>query len=195
MSKLFKLRDYLLLIAAVSADALSDFKGGVGMMPGAMKEMYGFVPDKWKTTSYTSEVSRMLATDDIERVEIKGKVYLELTSKGKKEFKRRFPLLSLQKKWDGNFMTVIFDIPEKFKKVRDGLRLKLEELSFGMLQKSVWISPYHFEEDLKEFLENNRLGSYVLVLTTKKLYSDDPRKLAENVWNLKKINMGYSKLL
>jgi len=181
-------------MGALGVDLISETRGGWGVMPSAMKMTYGYVPTNWKTTSYTTTVSKMLTTGEIKRVEVKGKSYLELTSDGKREFKRYFPLLTKTKKWDGRFMIVIYDIPEKQKIRREILRGKLQELGFGMLQESVWISPHHFEEDMREFLVNNNLGKYAYVLTARKLLLGDTKKLVSKVWDLEKLNNSYKKI-
>lgn len=195
MSKLLRLRDYLLLTAAFTGDVIDEMRLGWGAIPSAMKARYGYVPSKYKRASYSSTVSRMLSTGDIRKVaDKKGQVYLELTSSGKKKFKRRFRLFTQSKKWDGLFMIVVFDIPEGNKSTRDSLRFKLKSLGFGMLQKSVWISPYHFEEDMREFLVSQGLEKSVFVLSARKLWAGDLKELGNNLWNLKDINESYKKI-
>ncbi|MBU0569725.1 CRISPR-associated endonuclease Cas2 [Patescibacteria group bacterium] len=197
MSKLLKLRDYILLSAAMVGEVFDETRLVGGLLPSAMKEKYGFVPPNFKKASYLSSVSQMLSTKSIKKeVDEKGRVFLKLTSAGKKEFRRKFPVFSMQaKKWDGYFMIVIFDIPEKEQSMRRRLRTKLKELGFGMLQHSVWISPYHFEEDMREFLAEKSLESVAYVLSARKLWVKDAEKLAEKVWKLKEINEGYEKVV
>lgn len=197
MGKLLRIRDYALIVAAVGGEIIEEIRLVGGYLPAVMQSQYGFVPARYKRISYLSAVSRMLSTGEISRrVNKNGRVYLELSSSGKSEFKRRFPLLSLQgKNWDEVFMIVIFDIPEKQKRVREELRAKLSGLGFGMLQESVFISPYHFEEDLREYLEWNRLGDYVFVLRALGLWVGDIKEMAQKVWGLRRINKGYRQVL
>ena len=54
---------------------------------------------------------------------------------------------------DGEWRIVIFDIPEKFKKAREALRMKLKELGFLELQKSVFIFPYECEDEINFIVE------------------------------------------
>ncbi|MBI2590546.1 MAG: hypothetical protein HYW33_01525 [Candidatus Blackburnbacteria bacterium] len=193
MGKILTLRDYILLGAAVGGEAFEEFRLLGGLIPSIMEARYGFVPARYKRQSYMSAVSRHLSTGNIKRVTgSDGKVCLELTSGGNVEVKRTFPLLVASgKKWDGNFMMVIFDVPETHKKVRDRLRAKLGELGFGMLQKSIWISPYHFEEDIRQFLRAQDLDDIVYVLAAKKLWEKDFKRLALRVWELDKLNSRY----
>ena len=196
MAKLFRLRDYILLIAAFSSDTIDEFRIGWGVVPSAMKNIYGFVPEKYKKASYLSSVSQMLSVGDIRRVtDRKGKKYLELTSLGENKYKRRFSIFGQNKKWDGEFMVVIFDIPEVKKVTRERVRSKLKQLGFGMLQKSIYISPYHFEEDLREFLIGNELENDVLVLSARKLFAGNLKSMSQKVWHLSDLNEAYQEVL
>ncbi|MFV1917608.1 MAG: CRISPR-associated endonuclease Cas2 [Patescibacteria group bacterium] len=196
MGKLLRLRDYVLIAAAASGDFVEEVRNMGGLVPKAFEGRYGYIPNKYKKSSCLTTVSQMLSTGDIKKVtDNKGNVYLELTSLGKKEFRRRFSLFLQRKKWDGLFMVVIFDIPEEERKVRRGLRTKLIELGFGMLQKSVWISPYHFEEDMREFLAIHSLDNDVFVLSAKKLWAGDLKDVAEKVWKVRRINKGYKRVI
>lgn len=196
MAKLLRIRDYVLLSAALAGEVFETSSSGLGAVPASLKNVYGLIPSRWKYTSFLSVASKLLATGDIKRaVDSVGRVYLELTSVGRGNFKRRFPLFMQNRKWDGYFMIVVFDIEEKNRSVRQRLRHKLEELGFGMLQKSVWISPYHFEEDMKKFLDSNGLGDSALILTARKLLMKDLRDFARRVWNVDEVNKGYLNVL
>lgn len=197
MAKLLRIRDYLLFTASLAGEVGEDIRLVGDIVPKAMEMKYGFVPPNYKRNSYLSTVSKLLATDEIERkLDVKGQPYLELTSKGNDKFKRKFPILALQKKkWDGNFMIVIYDIEKKKNRERDRLRAKLKELGFGMLQESVWVSPYHFEEDFQEFIESNKLEDFVYVLRAKTLMTTDYKKIVTKIWNVDKLNEEYQNIL
>ncbi|MBI4067131.1 CRISPR-associated endonuclease Cas2 [Candidatus Gottesmanbacteria bacterium] len=55
------------------------------------------------------------------------------------------------KKWDKRWRLVAFDIPNKYKRVRDIFRLRLEQLGLYRLQESLYVSPYPCFEEV-EFL-------------------------------------------
>lgn len=197
MRRTLKIKDYILLTAALTSEILQELHTLGGLVPSLMELRYGFVPPGFKRKSYYPTVSRMISVGDIKRkVDENGKVYLEITSKGQKNLRNKFPLFFRRgKKWDGKFTVVIFDIPERNRKARRALRLKLKELGFGMLQKSVWVSPYHFEESLKEFLFSRGLSPFALVFSAERLWVGDVKALAERVWRLRKINKGYKRVI
>ena len=197
MAKLLRIRDYLLITASLVGEMGEDVRLVGDLMPKIMELRYGFVPPSYKRNSYYSSVSKLLSTGEIERkLDSKGQPYLELTSKGQEKFKRKFPILSLQKKkWDGNFMIVIFDIEEKERYKRDILRSKLRELGFGQLQESVWVSPYHFEEDFQGFIESENLQKSVYVLKARTLMVSDYKSLVSKIWKLEVLNSEYQNIL
>jgi len=49
-------------------------------------------------------------------------------------------------RWDGKWRLIMFDVPEKRKKVRDTLRLLLRSAGFIHFQDSAWIQPYPCDE-------------------------------------------------
>lgn len=97
---------------------------------------------------------------------LKKNNYLIKKGKGNKSFyiltpKALIKILKIKnkirkrKKWDGKYRIVIFDIPEKFKKIRDLFRRSLYQLNFKELQESILIS----EDNL--FDEVERLANYL----------------------------------
>jgi len=196
MAKLLKLKDYLRLGLAFSGDLAHDFQDPFGLMTRGCQEMYGWVPPKYRKSSQLSRTWELLTTESIEKIIKNGEVYYRLTSAGRKNLLRDYPLLALRnKEWDGSWTMVIFDIPEEKRERRDLLREKLLGLGLGMMQKSVYITPYNLSEDIREFLIANRLDEQVYVARTKKLFAGNPKKLASKIWRLERINEKYQKII
>ena len=81
---------------------------------------------------------------------------LRLTALGKKRFlKYEKSDLKILKpvKWDQRWRIVMFDIPEDRRNARDFIRLKLKNLGFAVVQKSVFVHPYPCK-DAVEFLRD-----------------------------------------
>lgn len=77
-----------------------------------------------------------------------------LTSKGRIEvIKIVLKKKTKKKKWDGKWRGVIFDIPETNRRDRRFLRNELKLMGFKEVQKSVWVSPYNIEKELKTLLK------------------------------------------
>ncbi len=193
MKKLLRPQDVLLLVLSGGVDAFSEF---VNLpLASGFKNLYDWVPPRYRKSNYYQVVSHSLKVGYIEKVIKKRKTYLRLTPGGKERIKREFSLsLWQERKWDKKWRIVIFDIAEENRNIRDGLREKLKELGFGMLQKSVWISPYDFILDFREFMKSLGLGKNVFALESSSLLADDYKKLAERVWGLNQLNSQYKKL-
>lgn len=88
---------------------------------------------------------------------------LRLTDKGKSEALWTKMKLG-DEKWDGKWRLVIWDIPEKRKKVRDLLRYQLKQLGFEKIQNSVWASKKDCTALLKEYIKKIGIEDWVKVL-------------------------------
>ncbi|MCL5090630.1 MAG: hypothetical protein M1514_01325 [Patescibacteria group bacterium] len=195
MKKLFRLQDYLFLALAGIGDFYDEIKDPFGNIANGYEALYGYIPKRYRRKQYYQTVYHSLKTGDIEKV-IKNNVpCLRLTSSGKEKIQRQFSFLRFQKqKWDGKWRLVIFDIKERYRKDRDLLRIKLKELGFGMIQESVWLSPYDFLIDFREYIKSIGLDESVYALEVNDLLAGNPKSLAERVWNLEKINDKYTNL-
>ena len=74
-----------------------------------------------------------------------------LTKKGREELlKYGVDKIKLKndKRWDGKWRVVIFDIPENKKQARDALRSKFKNLGMLQLQKSVFVYPFDCKREI-----------------------------------------------
>lgn len=69
------------------------------------------------------------------------------------------------KEWDGNWRIVMFDIPERFKKVRDEIRMHLKSLGFYELQKSVFVHPFPCAGEVDKIIKFYNAREYVRIIT------------------------------
>lgn len=182
------MREHILLFLAGTWDMLDAW-------PTRREFLRTLNPSGWpqyKKTSLMTTVHRMLAAGDVKKIEKSGEVYLQITPQGLERLKREFPLAKWANfSWDGKWRMVIFDVEEKQRQDRDMIRSKLKELGFGMLQRSVWISPFKIEEDLVAFFENLGFRDEVLVLVVDTLFAGDEQVLAERIWKLGDLNEKY----
>ena len=154
MGKLLRGRDIFLLTLAGIGDIAQEVKDPLQIVGKSYEAMYGFIPKRYKRSNFSQTVNRSFKTGDIEKIVKNDGIYLRLTSTGKKRVYRDFPILNLTRTWNKHWLIVVFDISEKSKSVRDSLRRKLKSLGFGMLQKSVWISPLSIGQDMREFISS-----------------------------------------
>lgn len=196
MKKLLNTRDILLLGLSGAWDLFEEIKDPLRLVSKSYESMYGWVPEQYKKHNFNHLVWRNIKTGYIERIEKQGEIYIRLTSQGTKRITRDFPLLSLQKrKWDKKWRVVIFDIEEVNRSARDRLRKRLKELGFGMIQKSVFVSPHDIIQDLLEFIETVGLDKAVYAFESSNPVTGDVKELANRVWNLDTLNQKYREII
>lgn len=74
---------------------------------------------------------------------------IHLTQQGEEKIDALYAgayVIPLPVRWDGRWRIVMFDVPEKRKKVRDTLRMLLRGAGFIHFQDSAWIQPYPCDE-------------------------------------------------
>ena len=68
---------------------------------------------------------------------------------------------TIDKKRDGVWKIIIFDIPETKRQVRNVLRSKLTSLGFKKWQNSIWISPFTLAPEIED--ELNQLAKHFFI--------------------------------
>src|SRR3989338_3502790 len=76
------------------------------------------------------------------------------------------------KRWDRKWRIIIFDIPEKMKKVRDEVREILKSSAFLRLQDSVWVYPYDCEDVIGLLKTNYGIGKNMLYIIADQIEND-----------------------
>jgi DNA-binding transcriptional regulator PaaX len=72
---------------------------------------------------------------------------------------------TIDKKRDGVWKIIIFDIPETKRQVRNVLRSKLTSLGFKKWQNSIWISPFTLAPEIED--ELNQLAKHFFIRLVK----------------------------
>ncbi len=161
----------------VAADVASEF------MYQPYQLLYKNIFDEYqiRKNSLNVAIHRALKAGWVEKTKKEGETYLKLTASG---YTKLISLGKLtQERWDGAWRIVVFDIPEKSKRIRNLLRRNLLTLGFVSWQKSVWVSPLAHEEEVTRFLKENNLEDNAVVLKTRELLVENPKKFKEFVRN------------
>lgn len=116
-------------------------------------------------TSIQRTFIRVLSEKLLEKEETeRGKRY-KISDQGFNYLYKRYPLLRLNnREFDGHFRFVIYDIEETDRKFRHKMRSGLKSLGFKMIQKSVWVSPYSWENDVENFFKTLKLDGQAFIL-------------------------------
>ncbi len=141
--------------------------------PGiSSKELFVAIKTKQKYKDFYNNIYRLLDQELLERFLNNKGICLKLSAEGKNILTRVAP------ERDGVWKLVIFDIPEKQKKVRIVLRAKLKQLHFKKWQNSIWISPYRLGEEIEnEFNELGKRYFVRLIKTTDINHTEDLEEL------------------
>lgn len=105
--------------------------------------------------------------------------FVKLTPKGE-----RFALLlgegklvpKKPKHWDKKWRLLMFDIPERRRRVRTRVRQTLTTMGFYRLQDSVWVYPYDCEELIILLKADFKIGKDLLYVIADKVEHDAPLK-------------------
>lgn len=101
-----------------------------------------------------------------------GTTILTLSENGKQRA-LRFDIDKLEikkpSKWDGKWRIVMFDIPEKIRRLRDSLRLHFQEIGMIELQKSVFVHPYPCMKELEFIIELYNAKKHVRFILAEKI--------------------------
>lgn len=121
-------------------------------------------------------IKRLEIKGHIKWVERRGKRYAEITAAGRRALAlakaRTQPTIPTKKRWDRRYRMVIFDIPERRKKVREKLRRMMVTFGFFRLQDSVWISPYDCEDVIALIKAELQIGKDVLYIIADTIEND-----------------------
>lgn len=150
-----------------------------GMLAGSIYKMYKLVDRREQQKKYRSILAareRLITNGLLQR---NGK-FVELTARGKeklREWEKCDYKLPHHKQWDGKWRVLIFDVPEKRKKLREKLRNTLRAIGFKWLQDSVWIYPFDCEDFITLLKADFKIGKDVLYLIAEAVEND--RKLRD----------------
>ncbi len=101
--------------------------------------------------------------------------FVTLTEKGRmrlQEWSYRDYRIPQPKRWDGKWRVLIFDIPERRKKLREKLRNTLHAIGFKRLQDSVWIYPFDCEDLITLLKTDFKIGKDLLYIIAEAVEND-----------------------
>jgi DNA-binding transcriptional regulator PaaX len=166
--------------------AILDVVGAVGIIgvamlaPNALQVLKIF-DSKKKRRQYSQAISRSARSLIEKGFIIRDKNgFLSLTKTGEVQLRlldNNDYKINPPKKWDEKWRVLIFDIPEKRKKVREQIRNILTRMGMVRLQDSVWVHPYDCEDIVNLLKTDLYVGKALLYLVVESI---------ENDWSLRK---------
>lgn len=93
-----------------------------------------------------------------------GSTTIELTQEGqRKVITHNMDQIKIKKPrlWDKKWRIILFDIPERRRKVRDAIRYHLRQLGCYELQKSVFVHPFECRDEIDFIIEHYHARPFV----------------------------------
>lgn len=97
---------------------------------------------------------------------------IKITREGKKvalTYQSEKMSIKPMKKWDGKWRMVAFDIPEKARYARDGIRRMLKRMGFFEYQKSVFVHPFDCRDEVDFIIEFYEIRPWVRFIIAESL--------------------------
>jgi DNA-binding transcriptional regulator PaaX len=150
---------------------------GVGLLttavvaPNAVQLFKYFLPknnrERWEIKK---SLMRLEKSGLVKKKTTNGDEYYSLTLLGNiraKRYKLDSMKIEPQKKWDGMWRLVMFDVPEKKMMARRGINLVLKKLGCVQYQKSVFITPFPCEKEIDFVGECFDVREHIRVITAR----------------------------
>lgn len=153
----------------------------VSMAAPNVLQLLGKMPrNKYRFTHQAkSALSRLAAKGHIQFVERGGKKYAHITEKGQRALlldEGSFRKNNAGRRWDKRWRVVLFDIPERRRKTRDQLRIRMRSLGFYRLQDSAWVYPHDCEDIVALLKSELHLGYAVIYMIVESIENDNRLK-------------------
>ena len=159
---------------------------------------YRLIEDSFEGWAYRNGLSRQLhrlehqAFIESRRSPAAKRIY-RLTEKGRIcALGGRDPEAHWNLPWDGIWRLVSYDLPVLENAARDHLRRLLRIEHYGMIQKSVWISPRHLSEQMRSLCGKGDEVNTILSLEARPGADERNSRIVARAWNFKEINERYS---
>ena len=104
-----------------------------------------------------------------------GQITLVLSENGKQRalsFNIDKMIIKTPKQWDKKWRIVMFDIPERLKRLRNSLRWHFREIGLIELQKSVFVHPYPCDDEIEFIVEFYNSRRYVRFVVAERIDSE-----------------------
>jgi DNA-binding transcriptional regulator PaaX len=152
--------------AVLATVAVAGLLALAAVAPNTLRLLRYLPKDKFNFSYRTRTAARRIVTKGLaEWVNKGGKKFLRITEAGRKALaleQAKIALKNQKKKWDWRWRMVVFDVPERRRRIRNRLRAVMCEVGFVRLQDSVWVYPYDCEDFIALLKAELKIGKDVL---------------------------------
>jgi phenylacetic acid degradation operon negative regulatory protein len=104
----------------------------------------------------------------------------------------RAPQACWNRRWDGRWRLVIYDVPEIHNIARNKIRRYLQNRGFGYLQNSVWITPHPVDEERALLAEGPADVESLVLLEARPCAGETDAEIVAGAWDFAEINRRYA---
>lgn len=160
-----KVKDVLLLLGVGTFLAASLIMPGLPAVLKPLKDIQKKKAEKeWKRFNLWRLRQVVKRLEEQKVIEIEGDI-VKITNKGKKRLLRyRLEEMQLNKKFDGKWRLIIYDVSNFKKQQRDLFRSMLKRLNTYRLQESVCLTPFACEDEIEYLRQMFSISEEVQVL-------------------------------
>ncbi len=116
--------------------------------------------------------------------------HLTLTAAGKSGLPPYFsPEKMWNRKWNGIWYLLVYDVPEIDRKYRDVLRQFLKRMRMGCLQQSVWVTPQDIRPDFDDLSKAVSIDAFAFLFEAKTVLGLPRNRVVEEAWNFGRLSL------
>lgn len=102
------------------------------------------------------------------------------------------PVARWNRRWDGRWRMVLFDVPESHSAARNQLRHYLQRRGFGFLQNSVWITPDPVKAERALLSDGPVDVESLILLEARPCAGESDAEMVAGAWDFAEINRRYA---
>lgn len=99
------------------------------------------------------------------------------------------------RKWNGIWYTLIFDVPESERRYRDILRSFLKKQRMGCLQKSVWVTPQDIRPLYDDLKQTANVHAIAYLLESRTVLHRDSEDIVTSAWDFDRLEPLHERYL
>jgi len=123
----------------------------------------------------------------------------KITRTGEEKLRRIIPFYDNNRIWDKRIYLISYDIPMEKTRERHYLRNYLRKIGCGMLQQSIWLTPYNPADLVKKFVLDHDLSNELILISSigsnGSVGEMSLTDLMERVYHLSHLNRRYVELI
>lgn len=159
--------------------------------------IWKYLAEVFSIANTRATLSRIEKKGYVKRVSEKRGVLFQVSKKGEELLETLSLIIpEKEKRWDGKWRLVSFDIPEEEHKARRELRQELKKLGLGRMHRSVWISPHRILGKVEELPAFQKYREYIWTFEGYLKEDKRFRELIYKTWpQLDSVNKEYERFI